>query len=541
MPLTLTGIGYTYASGTGFAVSAVRDVSFEVAVGELVLVLGATGSGKSTLLRLAAGLLEPQPGHATIDGAPLDRRTARGSVGLVFQDAEAQLFADTVVDDVAFGPRNLGHSAEDAQALAREALASVGLDPQLFGERSPFSLSGGEARRAAIAGVLAMQPRYLLADEPTAGLDAPGRSALRRLLLDARSRAGVVVVSHTAEEFLGAADRVLVLSDGESRVVRVRCGVGGRPRRAGARRACRAGAARCPGARCCARSRRRRLHARRAGCGRVPGGREGAGLMPVPVPFGQFVPGDSPVHRLDARVKIGVTLAFTIALFAFDSWAGLGVAAVAVAVAVSVSGVPWRLAARGLRAISWLLLFTLVANALRLDSASALASIGPVDVDGPGLARGAFFAARILLLVLGTSLVTLTTSPVALTDGLSSIMRPLGYLRFPVDDVAMMLSIALRFVPTTAEEAERIVVAQTARGARFDEGGPIARARAWLPVLVPLFVRLFRRADDLAIAMESRCYTGQKRTRLRELVMRTTDWVVLATAVTSCIAAAILL
>jgi len=215
MPLILSGIGYTYGPGTAFAVPAVRDVSFEVAVGELVLVLGATGSGKSTLLRLAAGLLEPQLGHATIDDAPLDRRTARGSVGLVFQDAEAQLFADTLVDDVAFGPRNLGHSTEQAHALAREALASVGLDPQLFAERSPFSLSGGEARRAAIAGVLAMQPRYLLADEPTAGLDAPGRSALRKLLLDARANAGVVVVSHTAEEFLAAADRVLVLSGGE--------------------------------------------------------------------------------------------------------------------------------------------------------------------------------------------------------------------------------------------------------------------------------------------------------------------------------------
>jgi energy-coupling factor transport system ATP-binding protein len=215
MPLTLSSIGYTYGPGTGFAVPAVRDVSFEVAVGELVLVLGATGSGKSTLLRLAAGLLEPQLGHAAIDGAPLDRRTARGSVGLVFQDAEAQLFADTLADDVAFGPRNMGHSADRAQALAREALASVGLDPQLFAERSPFSLSGGEARRAAIAGVLAMQPRYLLADEPTAGLDASGRSALRGLLLDARNHAGVVVVSHTAEEFLGEADRVLVLSDGQ--------------------------------------------------------------------------------------------------------------------------------------------------------------------------------------------------------------------------------------------------------------------------------------------------------------------------------------
>jgi len=263
--------------------------------------------------------------------------------------------------------------------------------------------------------------------------------------------------------------------------------------------------------------------------------------MTVPVPFGQFVPGDSPVHRLDARVKIGVTAAFTVALFAFDSWVGLALAAIAVVGALALSTVPWRLAARGLRAVSWLLLFTLVANAMRLSSPDALLSIGPVDIDGPGLARGAFFAARILLLVLGTSLITLTTSPVALTDALSSLMRPLGHLRFPVDDVAMMLSIALRFVPTTAEEAERIVVAQTARGARFDEGGPIMRARAWLPVLVPLFVRLFRRADDLAIAMESRCYTGQGRTRLRELVMRSTDWAVLFFSVMLCTVAAILL
>ncbi len=263
--------------------------------------------------------------------------------------------------------------------------------------------------------------------------------------------------------------------------------------------------------------------------------------MAVPVPFGQFVPGDSPVHRLDARVKIGVTVAFTFALFSVDSWSGLALAAVAVAGAVAVSSVPWRLVARGLRAVAWLLLFTLVANALRLQTTDALLRVGPVAVDGPGLARGAFFAVRILLLVVGTSLVTLTTSPVALTDALSSLMRPLRFVRFPVDDVAMMLSIALRFVPTTAEEAERVVVAQTARGARFDEGGPITRARAWLPVLVPLFVRLFRRADDLAIAMESRCYTGQGRTRLRDLVMRTTDWIVLAVVVTSCTAAAILL
>jgi len=216
MSLSLSDIGYTYAPDTGFATCALSRVSVEVAVGELVLVLGSTGSGKSTLLRVAAGLLEAQAGRALIDGEPLNRVSARGEVGLVFQDAEAQLFADTLLDDVAFGPRNLGLTGEEAAARAREALLTVGLDPEVFGGRSPFALSGGEARRAAIAGVLAMRPRYLLADEPTAGLDANGRAAMRAIVADVRQRAGVMLVSHSAEEFLGEADRVLVLFEGGS-------------------------------------------------------------------------------------------------------------------------------------------------------------------------------------------------------------------------------------------------------------------------------------------------------------------------------------
>lgn len=254
--------------------------------------------------------------------------------------------------------------------------------------------------------------------------------------------------------------------------------------------------------------------------------------MAIPVPFGQYYPAESPVHRLDARAKLGVTTAFTVALFAVGTWSALGAAAAVVGVAVIWARVPVRLVARGLKPVLWLLGFTILANGLRWDPAEALVRLGPLAVDEAGVLRGGFFALRVLLLVMGTSLVTLTTSPVALTDALTSLMRPLRAVRFPADDVAMMLSIALRFVPTTAEEAERIVVAQAARGARFEEGGIVRRSKAWVPVLVPLFVRLFRRADDLAIAMESRCYTGVGRTRLREPVMRATDWMVLVSGVT---------
>jgi energy-coupling factor transport system permease protein len=251
---------------------------------------------------------------------------------------------------------------------------------------------------------------------------------------------------------------------------------------------------------------------------------------------------DSAVHRLDARAKLGVAGAVTVALFSTSSWWGLAAVGAAVCGAVAASRVPFGLAARGLRPIAWLLAFTIVINALfPTVRAEPLVELGPITVDVAGLERGLFFAARILLLVLGTSLVTLTTSPVALTDAFAQLMRPLGAMRFPVDDAATMMSIALRFMPTTAEEAERIVVAQTARGARFDSGGLVARARAWLPVLVPLFVRLFRRADSLAIAMESRCYSGQGRTRLRDPRMRLVDWAVLTTSVTAATLVAILL
>lgn len=261
--------------------------------------------------------------------------------------------------------------------------------------------------------------------------------------------------------------------------------------------------------------------------------------MAIPVPFGQYVPGESPVHRLDPRVKLTLGAVFTVLVFAVHEWPRLAAPALLVLSALLVSRIPVRLALRGLRPVAVLLGFTIVVNALRLHPADALVTLGPIGVDGTGLSTGLFFAARITLIIVATSLVTLTTSPVALTDALSRMLGFLRPLRVPVDDVAMMFSIALRFIPTTAEEAEKIVVAQTARGARFTDGGPIKRAKAWVPVLVPLFVNLFRRADDLALAMESRCYTGQKRTRLHALRMRPADWAVLVMGSLVVVAAAL--
>jgi energy-coupling factor transport system ATP-binding protein len=194
---------------------ALADVSFSVEPGELLIVLGPTGSGKTTLLRAASGLLAPSAGSVEADGISVaGPGSIRGVVGMLFQRPESQFFALSVEEDCAFGPRNLGRSAADARADALEALRQVGLDPGVFGPREPWTLSGGEARRAALAGILAMQPRYLLLDEPTAGLDVAGRESVAAVIEEVRRRAGVIVVTHDPDAILGSADGVLVLRGG---------------------------------------------------------------------------------------------------------------------------------------------------------------------------------------------------------------------------------------------------------------------------------------------------------------------------------------
>lgn len=218
MALILERISHTYGASTSFAVDALANVGLRVERGELTIVLGPTGSGKSTLLSVASGLLAPTCGSVTIDGEIADGVLAgrQNGVGLVFQAPENQLFGETVLEDVAFGPLNLGVSKPVAYEHARDALSAVGLDPDVFASRSPFALSGGEARRVALAGVLAMRPAYLLLDEPTAGLDARGRDSVLRVLEELVPTTGVAIVTHDAEEFLGKAESVLVLSEGRS-------------------------------------------------------------------------------------------------------------------------------------------------------------------------------------------------------------------------------------------------------------------------------------------------------------------------------------
>ena len=242
------------------------------------------------------------------------------------------------------------------------------------------------------------------------------------------------------------------------------------------------------------------------------------------ITLGQFVPGDSALHRLDPRTKILAMIAYIVLVFLVQSMAAFAVPFLFVALALLLSGVPLSYVWSSLKPMRWLIAFMFLINLFFTQGERVLFSWWIVRVTAEGVRQAVFISLRLILLVAGTSLLTLTTSPIALTDGLERLLKPLARIRFPAHELAMMMTIALRFIPTLLEETDRIRKAQMARGADFESGGLIARARAMVPILVPLFVSAFRRADELAMAMESRCYHGgEGRTRMRELRLARRD------------------
>ena len=236
------------------------------------------------------------------------------------------------------------------------------------------------------------------------------------------------------------------------------------------------------------------------------------------ITLGQYYPVDSPVHRLDPRTKILLTLAFIVCVFLVGSPLGYIPIAVYLYIASTVAKLPPKMLLKSMKPLRILLIFTFVLNLFFGTGEQILLQLGFVKVTYEGLLNAVHFSLRLIFLVMGSSVLTLTTAPVTLTDGLERLVSPLKVIKFPAHEMAMMMTIALRFIPTLAEEADKIMKAQSARGADFQSGNLRARAKAMIPLLVPLFVSAFRRAGDLAMAMESRCYRGgEGRTRLHVL------------------------
>ena len=246
------------------------------------------------------------------------------------------------------------------------------------------------------------------------------------------------------------------------------------------------------------------------------------------VTLGQYFPGTSLIHRLDPRTKLIATVLYIVALFLAKSFVSYGLMVALLAISISISKVPLKSILRGMKPVLFIAAFTALLNLFYTPGTHVLVKVWVLTITLEGVFSAFFMVLRIMMLIAGTFLLTYTTSPILLTDGLEALLNPLKKLKVPVHELAMMMSIALRFIPTLIEETDKIMSAQRARGADFESGGLIQRAKALIPLLVPLFISAFRRADELAVAMECRCYHGgEGRTRLRQLKYQGIDYMTL--------------
>lgn len=252
------------------------------------------------------------------------------------------------------------------------------------------------------------------------------------------------------------------------------------------------------------------------------------------ITLGQYFPGTSLIHRFDPRAKILFTVLFIATIFLCKNVVSYGLTLVALLALIAISRVRPKVFLKGMKPIIFIVICTALLN-LFYTSGTVVWSFGILKITEEGLWKAGFMVLRILMLIACTLLLTYTTSPIALTDGLERLLRPLKKVNFPVHELSMMMSIALRFIPTLIQETDKIISAQKARGADFDSGGLVQKAKALIPILIPLFISSFRRAEELAIAMECRCYHGDEgRTSLRQLVMAGRDWGLLVFSIALC-------
>lgn len=253
------------------------------------------------------------------------------------------------------------------------------------------------------------------------------------------------------------------------------------------------------------------------------------------IALGQYFPGNSALHRMDPRVKIVCLLFFMVGIFVFSTAASYALFSAVLVCLIILSGLPFRMMAKSVKPLWWILLFTFAIHLFSVPG-EEMFRFWKFSVTWEGLRQGSFVSLRLILLILFSSLLTFTTSPLKLTDGLEDLLSPFKRIGVPSHELAMMMTIALRFIPTILSETDKIIKAQRARGADFSSGSLMARMKLFVPILVPLFVSAFRRAEELAIAMESRCYRGgEGRTRRKELCVGFLDYLAMFFAVLLCV------
>ena len=461
-----------------------ENINLNIKRGEWLSITGRTGSGKSTLVQHLNALYKIQAGKILIDDKDLpqagpDVKDLRQRVGLVFQNPEDQLFCATVREELEFAPRNADFNLENLNKAVLNAINLVGLD-ESFLARNPLALSGGERRLVAIASVLAVEPECIILDEPLAGLDAYYKNKILNMLNDLKAQGkSIIVITHDINSALKFSNKIIILERGKS-------------------------------------YNNLNLNLNKNSELASLSGFAGFSIL------GQYVPSNSIIHKLDPRAKLFAVLLLVSSVVTSSSFVQLAAFLAGLLILIKIAKLKIKNIISSSRPIFFLAAFTFIFNliALALDNNILLSD---------AFAQGAFLSSRLLMLMFYAVLLPLTTTPLELSDGIGELLKPLAKFKFPAQECAVMIGMALRFIPILMEETDKITRAQLSRGAKLDQGGIFKRLRAFFPVLIPLFIIIFRRADDMALAMEARGYNiGRKRTRRKPLKWKFNDTLAVA-------------
>lgn len=467
-------------------------LSITINAGETVAITGHNGAGKTTLARLLCALDQPQSGNITINTIPVARQRTNGNmqslkradreklhatIGYVMQHPERQLFAETVAEDIAYGPRN--QHLDETQVSERVNQAMTLLHIEHLADRSPFDLSGGQQRLAAIAGVIACQPQILIMDEPTAGLDEAATTRVHDLIQTLHAQGvTVLIISHSQTEIDVLADRVIALDRRQNGNVTTRnIEANGTSETAGSKNP----------------------HA--IDSGRAKGDvRENRSFM----------------ERLDPRVKMVSALAIMFSAFAIRSFWQLLVAALLTGMIVAISGISVKQLFKSVHVFLALFVFCGLLNIFFVRSGNVLTNIGPIPITDDGVRIAILYACRFVVVIIVGAVFLATTTPTAITDAFEALLKPFAKLGMHAQEIALVMSLALRFLPTLGSEAKAIVDAQSVRGGSIETGTFVQRIKAMTAIIIPVFAGAIRHADNLSLALDARCYEeGIMRTHWR--------------------------
>ena len=468
--------------------AVIDDYSLTVKSGEIVAIISKNGSGKSTLAKTICGLLKADSGTITVDGIPVtgktsrdDRRKLRSTIGYVMQLPEQQLFADTVRNDIAYGPQNFGLKGDALKRRVDETLRLLHIED--LAEKSPFALSGGQQRLVAIAGVLACKPRVLVLDEPTAGLDFEAASRILEILYTLHNQGvTIVLITHNIQEAKALGARIVSIEQSGNKNNQVD----------------------------------KNQKDKRENT---------SNIKPVEQPE------KSLLASFDPRVTLFSCFIIMLSAFSITNYTQLTILAIATILLTFIARISLIKLLSSLHMIIAVFIFSGILNILSVRTGTVLANIATIPITSDGINYSILFATRFSLVIIIGAIVVLTMSQTVLTESCARLLSPLKHIGIPTQEISLIMSLAMRFLPTLASEAHAVALAQIARGSSIHDGSFKQRIHAITAIIVPGFASVIRHADTLALALDSRCYTpGAKRTHLHTWRVRIKDISLLVTS-----------